>query len=690
MLHLYEPKPSQEPHSALSPGVSGPSAISGIDGSLTQISAPEVSAKFLPLSSSLLKHMRQPFSEAPAPLVLSHLSPLPRDMQRAIALPMLSRSELTACLRHPLWIKWLDLKPEELISRGLPGDLYAPLSSDEQRAIQQLNAFAGGAPLAEGVAEVLSKSPYTCAQDLHALAQSGDASLRFNVLKNPNTAPATQAWLAQYGPIPVREQIASSPFTAPEVLHLDCLRETLVGCINLAVNPNTPAIILEELSQNPHIAVSHFLARNLSTPVWVLGGMLSEDQCPKIVMEALINNLTTRAKTSDLSPEREQALTELLQQAWERQRSAPYTVSSLELEWDVKIMQAFASNPLLPLKPLESLMRQGVATIDASVITNLASRARYDVIRSFGQIRSDVALLVSKNKQATPALLTILSQHGSAAVRCSVAAHQKVSNPVLERFARDTDVNVRFAVATNPVTSSRVLAQLVGDVPKVQFGLAQNPNTPTEVLDKLAKIEGISIKVAQNPATSHLTLSKLAKIQMIELRKAVARHPNTPEQSLRLLAQDTFPSVRAAVASHSKIPVDRLTLLSVDIPEVRLAVAESSQTPPEILLNLAQSPNPAIQRAVLENQNTPLNTLISLSRNPEVAPYPLVKLAKNKALPATEALKYLHYRQFANVLNADTLTEVTRLLRTLHFGRAETWDSPGKTQMPHDAQPSFE
>ena len=72
------------------------------------------------------------------------------------------------------------------------------------------------------------------------------------------------------------------------------------------------------------------------------------------------------------------------------------------------------------------------------------------------------------------------------------------------------------------------------------FELARNPNTPPEILARLANDNDYYViqYVAGNPNTPPETLERLANDEDYGVLYCVAENPNTPQESLKNLAND--------------------------------------------------------------------------------------------------------------------------------------------------------
>jgi hypothetical protein len=88
------------------------------------------------------------------------------------------------------------------------------------------------------------------------------------------------------------------------------------------------------------------------------------------------------------------------------------------------------------------------------------------------------------------------------------------------------------------------LARLANDnIWSVRHGVAENPNTPPETLDRLAIDDDsfwVRFYVARNPNTLPETLERLANDENSYVRSGVARNPNTPQYILTYLKIKKF------------------------------------------------------------------------------------------------------------------------------------------------------
>ncbi len=82
--------------------------------------------------------------------------------------------------------------------------------------------------------------------------------------------------------------------------------------------------------------------------------------------------------------------------------------------------------------------------------------------------------------------------------------------------------------------------------------IAENPNTPPEILTILARDKDWDVRyeVAWNPNTPPEILTILARDESVGVRYGVANNPNTPPEALTILARDKDEYVRGRAAEN--------------------------------------------------------------------------------------------------------------------------------------------
>lgn len=97
--------------------------------------------------------------------------------------------------------------------------------------------------------------------------------------------------------------------------------------------------------------------------------------------------------------------------------------------------------------------------------------------------------------------------------------------------------------------------------------LACNPDTPTDVLDHIAKCvhsADVLERVAGNPNVSLETLKSLACFPNYQVRAAVAENLNADAETIRILLADACTDVRFCLAENPNLPLEILDELAMD------------------------------------------------------------------------------------------------------------------------------
>ncbi|OKH46518.1 hypothetical protein NIES2101_25095 [Calothrix sp. HK-06] len=123
---------------------------------------------------------------------------------------------------------------------------------------------------------------------------------------------------------------------------------------------------------------------------------------------------------------------------------------------------------------------------------------------------------------------------------------------------------------------------------KTRFAVAQNPNTPVDVLIKL--FSEAPLNVLNNPALSLLLLENPCFFEdLYKSNKRVFQQLELPKFFLKWALNNPEAEIRASLAISSKIPLSFLIKLAEDKePRVRIAVARNPRTPIQILNKLSQ------------------------------------------------------------------------------------------------------
>ena len=143
-------------------------------------------------------------------------------------------------------------------------------------------------------------------------------------------------------------------------------------------------------------------------------------------------------------------------------------------------------------------------------------------------------------------------------------------------------------------------------------------------------------KRAKHTQEKQLCSQVQSQPDVLQVRKVVAGNPNTPRQVLTRLATDEEPAIRRCVAVNPKTPIDVLRRLATDDSgEVRLAIAENPYVPTDVLICLATDLDVDVRFGVAENPHMPEDVLFKLSTDEN--PYVRCRAMKTLQMLAPDA-----------------------------------------------------
>jgi len=278
----------------------------------------------------------------------------------------------------------------------------------------------------------------------------------------------------------------------------------------------------------------------------------------------------------------------------------------------------------------------------------LSDRDRMKIFDRLSQdLTSNVRLTVAESAEALPAVLVLLAGDADPAVR--IAARY---NPNLAAAAIQ-DIAAQQQRAQDWDLDPGQLADLADSSWSwIRLTVAQNPNAPPAVLDRLGRESAARIPaaVALNPSCPPEVLDRLSDQANDKIQAAIATHANTSEQTLLKL----LPRQRHAIAARRNLPLSilerfvaehdcpwnalhrdntptsllaqmvdldwRRAQLAIDRPQLSAEqreqflldscassfadIAQHPQVNGQILEHIARHPNPQVKFAVWQNPKT--------------------------------------------------------------------------------------
>ena len=245
----------------------------------------------------------------------------------------------------------------------------------------------------------------------------------------------------------------------------------------------------------------------------------------------------------------------------------------------------------------------------------------------------NLSLIVKHNNCPFDLLKEIALNNSNSGIRSiarkALAQYPNIPLKILQEFTLDTNYPLRIAareaIAKHPDPSLEELDKLAFDAePKVKKAVASRSDLSISLIEKMAADRQIIAKkfLLRNNSFSESLLTTLAQSSEPKVLQMVALHPNTPIDLLEKLAK--ISSAKSFVAQNPNVTIEILEDLSEsDNQEIQLAVVKNHKSTFEILTKLAsRSKDYKILIPIVENNNTPdrvkSKTLERLSEIPKV------------------------------------------------------------------------
>ncbi|GAA6614854.1 hypothetical protein [Scytonema sp. NUACC26] len=395
--------------------------------------------------------------------------------------------------------------------------------------------------------------------------------------------------------------------------------------VSVAINPNTPIHLLEQLAIDEDDYVRRAVGTNFNASVNILEklGLDSNSDVREVV-------------------------------AYHPHTSVP-TLTNLAEDRGWHIRKAVASNPNTPTSVLNKLAEDATAEVKYAMFDNVKRFIdNSEFVSIFQKLVEDISIyshfrgVIASHPNAPK---NILERLAKGEYRESVAANHNTPIHVLLHLTRDFHNSIdREAIANlwlqltiNPDISSNDLEKIIeiNDL-KLKIAIARHPNTPTNLLERFANHSSRSIRIviSKHPNISIQSLKQLLQDKDVYVRKTALatyfqnfyNNQNTPDNILQQwqvvqnskaspkalvgLATSPWLLIREAVASHPQASTKLLHQLALDnCSEVRFQVAQNPNTPANILRQLSQDKSDRVKIAIAQNPNTPVNILEQLACN---------------------------------------------------------------------------
>jgi len=393
------------------------------------------------------------------PEVLVQLAQDPdRDVRQAVA----DNPQVPEAALEPLFAGWfagLDA-PMSLV------ELYRRAKNLEPLQPQLLAKLAQGNDWAKRLA---ARHPDTPAETLCTLARDEDWRVRQAVATNPALAVEELGWLSRDADADVRRAVVAHPRVSEEILeHLSRDEQPDIR-LQVAQHPRTPLSALGLLLADPDEPVRQAAQAHPQTPLSLIEQYRRAEAIDPDLPDEFLRRLAQ-------------------QTLWSRALAA--------------------QNPATPLEVLRELTRDGEWSVRHAV---------------------------AKNPALTAEMLASLAQDSDRDVRQAVAEHHRTPPAALAELLHDIDENVRLAALRNPNLAAEALerfrAQLVLRASRSRFALNR----------------AVALSRPEMPPRELSKVRHWAAPEWL-VRYALAQNPQTPRAILERLAQDANRLVRAQAA----------------------------------------------------------------------------------------------------------------------------------------------
>jgi hypothetical protein len=206
-----------------------------------------------------------------------------------------------------------------------------------------------------------------------------------------------------------------------------------------------------------------------------------------------------------------------------------------------------------------------------------------------------------------------------------IARNPNTPPQVLEKLLREKYDTMAGVMVERAIIPPQVMGRLLEHPsPQVRGRIVHRNNLPLELADRVIRTEthdSVLISLARNPIlTSELISESIQRHGLkADICIALLFQPNLTIEHWQQLATSQFEAVRLAIASRENTPIDILAILSDDRElQVRMAIASNLQTPSDLLVKLAADLEAEVRTKIAANPQTPVPTLETLATDASV------------------------------------------------------------------------
>ena len=204
----------------------------------------------------------------------------------------------------------------------------------------------------------------------------------------------------------------------------------------------------------------------------------------------------------------------------------------------------------------------------------------------------------------SPELLSVYVYDPDTRVRIAVAQNPNTPNNLLEELTQDSDIWVLDTIAGRDNLSEDLILKLVSRIEEFEsLCMKYDDNDAWEELGEFVS------DIASNSNTPPYILHNISRLYEVcdIIDVSLAANPNTPEEVLRDILTEYSDSIVEALAENPSTPEDVLMEIATDptysYSDARYLMAKSKTTPTSVLQVLAKDSDKEVAELVRKNHN---------------------------------------------------------------------------------------
>ena len=341
---------------------------------------------------------------------------------------------------------------------------------------------------------------------------------------------------------------------------------------------------------------------------------------------AIINDPHARLRPADFLRLAKSRYADVKAIVAKRPDTPPEILDKLAKDKTITVRKAVCENPNVPLDTMIRLLHDDHDEVcrhahwNTSFIDSLTPEA---LTRLAEDKWPSVRRIAAEHKNTPPEVLAKLTQDPHEWTAKVALKNPNTPEDALVRFSEGvsfTNTSDRVsALVCNPSTPSAVLAKIYRGEhnPSLDPAIAENPNTPPEILVEMSSAESQYQRahVACNPSTPIEVLEILANDPEPDVVKQVAGNPSAPAAVLIDLANNEDYYVRYRLCWNPNLPESLYSQLAHDPDDlVRVGIASKPNLPVEDMYRLAKDESTHVKSCLAKNPNLPSDILDELAR----------------------------------------------------------------------------